>query len=139
MTPAFLAAVLEALLPGDAAGVPGGREAGIDLAAHAEAAAMLQLIAVTAGSEEAFLAAPPAVQHAALAAAETNSPEQFRRFLQPILADYCETPAVLAAFGGLAEPPQPEGRALEEMDAEILAALDRVRIRGRIWRDPQSS
>ena len=134
MSPAFLDAVLATLLPGDSTGLPGGAAAGIDLRAYDEAAPVLDLIAAAAGGEAAFLAALPAARHAALAAAEARSPEQFRRFLQAILADYLETPAVLAAFGGSATPPQPGGRALAEMDSETLAALERVRARGKLWR-----
>lgn len=135
MTPGFLNAVLEILLPGMDAGLPGGRAVGIDLAAEADTAdPVLELIAAAAGGEAAFVAAPPSVQQAAVAAVETRFPQQFRRFLQPILADYCETPAVLAAFGGSTLPPQPGGRALPEIDAETRVALDRVRARGKLWR-----
>jgi hypothetical protein len=134
MSPAFLDAVLATLLPGEGAGLPGGAAAGIDLLAYDVAASVLDLIAAAAGGEAAFLAASPAAREAALAAAEARSPEQFRRFLQPILADYCETPAVLEAFGGSAAPPQPGGRALAEIDSETLAALERVRARGKLWR-----
>jgi len=134
MSPAFLYAVLAALLPGDGTRLPGGAAAGIDLLAYDAAASVLDLIAAAAGGEAAFLSASPAARHAALAAAEACSPEQFRRFLQPILADYLETPAVLAAFGGSATPPQPGGRALAEMDRQTLAALERVRARGKRWR-----
>ena len=134
MSAAFLDAVLAALLPGEGIRLPGGAAAGIDLLAYDGAASVLDLIAAAAGGEAAFLAALPAARHAALAAAEARSPEKFRRFLQPILADYLETPAVLAAFGGSATPPQPGGRALAEMDSETLAALERVRARGKRWR-----
>ena len=134
MSAAFLDAVLAALLPGEGIRLPGGAAAGIDLLAYDGAASVLDLIAAAAGGEAAFLAALPAARHAALAAAEARSPEQFRRLLQPILADYLETPAVLAAFGGAATPPQPGGRPLAEMDSETRAALERVRARGRLWR-----
>ena len=135
MTRAFLDSVVDVLLPGEGESLPGGRAAGIDLAGHEAAAApVLDLIAAAAGGELAFRAAPPAARRAAIAAAAARSPEQFRRFLQPILSDYCETPAVLAALGGSAAPPQPGGRSLAEMDAETLAALDRVRARGKLWR-----
>ena len=134
MSPAFLEAVLAALLPGEGTRLPGGAAAGIDLPAYDGAAPVLDLIAAAAGGEAAFLAALPAARHAALSAAEARSPEQFRRLLQPILADYCEAPAVLAAFDGSAAPPQPAGRPLAEMDSETVAALERVRARGKLWR-----
>ena len=134
MSPAFLEAVLATLLPGEDTRLPGGAAAGIDLLAYDEATPVLDLIATAAGGEAAFLSALPAARQAALAVAEARAPEQFRRLLQPILADYLETPAVLAAFGGDATPPQPGGRPLAEMDSETLAALERVRARGRLWR-----
>ena len=135
MNSAFLDSVVDVLLPGEEESLPGGRAAGIDLASHVTAAApVLDLIAAAAGGELAVRAAEPAARRAAIAAAAARSPEPFRRFLQPILADYCETPAVLAALGGSTAPPQPEGRRLAEMDVETLAALDRVRARGKLWR-----
>jgi len=134
MSPAFLDAVLAVLLPGEGTRPPDGAAAAIDLLAYDEAGPVLDLIATAAAGEAAFLAALPAARHAALAAAEARSPEQFRRFLQPILADYLETPAVLVGFGGSAAPPQPGGRILAAMDGETLAALERVRARGKLWR-----
>jgi hypothetical protein len=132
----FIGALLDVLLPGDGASFPGARALGIGLAVQPGAAGGVPaLIAAAAGGEAAFLAATPAARRAAVAAFEASAPEDFRRFLQPILADYCESAAVLEAFGGSAAPPQPEGRRLTEMDDEALRALERVRARGKIWRD----
>jgi len=132
----FLAALLEVLLPGDGASLPGARAVGIRLADDAEAAGRVPaLVAAAAGGEAAFLAAPVGARRAAVAAVEASAPEDFRRFLQPLLADYCENAAVLEAFGGSAAPPQPQGRRLAEMDGETLGALERVRARGKIWRE----
>jgi hypothetical protein len=136
MNALFLEALLELLLPGDGASLPGAGALGIRLADDAEAIGPVPgLVAAAAGGEAAFLAAPAEVQRAAIAAAQARAPEDFRRFLAPLLADYCETPAVLEAFGGSAAPPQPEGRKLAEMDDEAHRALERVRARGRIWRE----
>jgi hypothetical protein len=136
VNPTFLEALLDLLLPGDGASLPGARAVGIGLARHGEATARVAaLIAAAAGGEAAFLAATPAARRAAVAAVQASAPEDFRRFLQPLLADYCESTAVLEAFGGSATPPQPEGRGLTEMDGEALRALERVRARGKIWRE----
>jgi hypothetical protein len=133
---AFLEALLDLLLPGDGASLPGARALGIGLADHGEAAGRVPArIVAAAGGEAAFLAATPADRQAAVAAVQASAPEDFRRFLQPLLADYCEAPAVLEALGGSAAPPQPRGRALTEMDSEALGALERVRARGKIWRE----
>lgn len=136
MNSAFLEALLDILLPGDGASLPGAEVLGIRFADDPAALGPVPgLVAAAAGGEAAFLAATPDARRAAVAAAEARAPEDFRRFLAPLLADYCETPAVLEAFGGSAAPPQPEGRKLAEMDDEALRALERVRARGRIWRE----
>lgn len=136
MNAGFLEALIDLLLPGDGASLPGAWAVGIRLADDAAAAGSVPaLIAATAGGEAAFLAATPAARQAAVAAVEASAPEDFRRFLQLLLADYCESAAVLEAFGGSAAPPQPAGRMLTEMDREALSALERVRARGKIWRD----
>ena len=140
MAAAFHEAVLDALLPGEEAppsgrtALPSGRAVGIDLA-HSEAARpVLELIAAASGGEEAFLAAEPEQRRAAITAAEARMPDIFRRLLALILADYCETAEVLAAFGGATEPPQPGGQALPEMDAAAASALEKVRRRAKLWR-----
>jgi hypothetical protein len=140
MAATFPEAVLDALLPAEpappsgAAALPSGRAAGIDLTSSDAAKPMLELIAAAAGSEAAFLAAAPGARFAAIAAAEAHSPEVFRRLLAQILADYCEAAGVLTAFGGLAEPPQPRGQPLPEMDAAAASALEKVRRRAKLWR-----
>lgn len=136
MNPGFLDALLDLLLPGDGASLPGAGALGIRLAGDAEAIGPVPgLVAAAAGGEAAFLAATPDARRAAVAAAQARAPEDFRRFLAPLLADYCEAPAVLEAFGGSPAPPQPEGRRLMEMDDEARRALERVQARGRIWRE----
>ncbi len=141
MAAAFQEAVLDILLPAEAAppggrrALPSGRTLGIDLARQSEVATpVLALIAAAAGGEEAFMAAPPAARRAAIAAVEARSPEAFRRLIALILADYCETADVLAALGGAVEPPQPHGQPLAEMDGPAASALEKVRRRAKLWR-----
>jgi hypothetical protein len=141
MAAVFQEAVLDILLPAEAAppgglrALPSGRAVGIDLARQSEAATpVLRLIAAAAGGEEAFMAAAPSARRAVIAGVEARSPEAFRRLIALILADYCETTDVLAALGGSAEPPQPHGQPLAEMDNAAAGALEKVRRRAKLWR-----
>ena len=137
----FREAVLDILLPAEVPppsggpALPSGHAVGIDLARQNETAGpVLELIAAAAGGEKAFLAAAPAARRAVIAAVEARSPEAFRRLIALILPDYCETEAVLAALGGAAEPPQPHGQPLAEMDGAAASALEKVRRRAKLWR-----
>lgn len=139
MTVTFRDAVLDILLPAEAAppsgrmALPSGNALGIDLARQSETAKpVLELIAAATGGEEAFMVASPEARRAAVAAVEARSPEAFRRFIAPILADYCETADVLAALGGPAAPPQPHGQPLAEMDGAAAGALEKVRRRAKL-------
>ena len=138
---ALLAALIEVLLPEETAPpagharLPAGRTVLGNLSRYEDAAVpVLELIRQAPGGEASFLAASPESRRAAVAAISAQSPD-FRRLLQIILADYCEEPRVLAAFGESAAPPQPAGRYLPEMDDVTRAALDKVRARGRLWRE----
>jgi hypothetical protein len=137
---ALLAALIEVLLPQETAPpagharLPAGRTVLGDLSRYEDAAVpVLELIRQAPGGEGSFLTAPPQSRRATVAAISAQSPE-FRRLLQMILADYCEAPQVLAAFGESAAPPQPAGRSVPEMDNATRVALERVRARGRHWR-----
>jgi len=137
----FERAVLEVLLPGESGErgalppLPSGAAAGLDLAAYAApAASALEAIRGFAGGEAAFLAGSREQRAQWVADAEAADAEAFRALVNPLLSDYCEHPAVLAAFGWRSEPPQPRGHALAEMDDEARMMLARVRERGRIWR-----
>jgi hypothetical protein len=141
VTPAFLDAVLASLLPQEAEvptgapPLPGGKAAGLDLARYGQSTRpALAAIADQAGGEAAFIAAAPALREAAIGAVAQAAPEEFVLLINAILADYCESPAVLAAFGWRAAPPQPAGHVPPDMDDEARAALEKVRRRGKIWR-----
>ncbi|HZT21013.1 MAG TPA: hypothetical protein VFA23_16500 [Dongiaceae bacterium] len=139
--PAFLDAVLDLLLPVErdpppgATPMPGGREIGIDLGRYAEAGPVLESLRQAFGGEAAFMTAAREAQLAALAAVEQAAPEAWRQLIDRLLPDYFESPAVLAACGWRSAPPQPLGHPLAAAEEETLAALERVRRRGRMWRD----
>ena len=141
MNPAFLRAVVDALLPAEAdppadrTPLRSGTAAGVDLARYPEEAQpVLEIIAARSGGETAFLAAAPEARAESILAVEDAAPQALQSLLSRILPDYYEQPAVLSAFGWTIEPPQPHGHALAEMDPQARAALERVRRRGKIWR-----
>ena len=135
MTPAFLRAVADTLLPGEAAAprgetpLPAASAAGvsIDAVQHRE---VLQAIAARAGGSE-FAAACEADRVAVLRVVEREHPATFRALVISALADYWESASTLAALGWRAEPPQPRGHALPAFDQSRLA---KVRERGHLWR-----
>ncbi len=142
MTPEFLRAVVDTLLPGeqgDALGtvaLPSGSAAGVDLANYAASARpVLDAIARAAGGAAAFATASEVVRAAALRSVERGLPDEFRSLVTPVLADYYESAAVLIAFGWRAEPPQPRGHAVPSTDEATHQRLDRVRRRAKLWRD----
>ncbi len=136
MTPAFIAAVIDTLLPGapaegSHATLPSGTAAGVTLAAESADISLLQAIADQAGGREAFAAADETTRTLVLESIAAALPAAFQRFIQPLLMDYYEAPSVLAAMGWRREPPQPQGHALAPFDAALLA---NVRGRGKLWR-----
>jgi hypothetical protein len=141
MSEAFLMAVIDTVLPGEArahgpaAPLPPGSSAGLHLDANGSHAAIIRRIAGHSG-EDGFVAADPAGRAAILADVEKESFEAFRALVTSLLQDYYETPGVLAAMGWRAGGAQPEGHAVPEADAATLRLLERVRARGPIWRDP---
>ncbi len=99
MTPEFLAAVVDTLLPGDDV-LPSGMRAGLDPAAYAAShRAVLDAIAAQAGSFERFLQADESTRTGALTAVERALPDAFRALLVAVLSDYYEAPTVLTALG----------------------------------------
>ncbi len=142
MTPEFLRAVVDTLLPGEQGAAPGtaalpsGSAAGVDLAKYAAAARpVLDAIARAAGGDAAFATASEVVRAAALRSVERELPDAFRALITPVLTDYYESAAVLIAFGWRAEPPQPRGHTLPPTDEPTRQRLDRVRRRAKLWRD----
>ncbi len=135
MSGTLLAAILDTLLPGDDR-VPAASRAGIDLGRHAERAAPIAAAIVRlAGSEQAFIAGDEAMRTGMLQAAQRESPDAFGGLLSALLPDYYEAPAVIEALGWPSRPPQPQGHALPDMDAATGERLDKVRLRGKRWRD----
>jgi hypothetical protein len=134
MSPEFLAAVIDTLLPGDGV-LPSGTAAGLRLAAYAESHhAVLDAIAAQTGGTESFIRADEAARANAVRTAERSMPDAFRAFLMAALSDYYESEPALAALGWRSEPPQPMGHAVAPMDEAAAARLDRVARRRRLWR-----
>ncbi len=134
MTPEFLAAVIDTLLPGDDA-LPSGTAAGLPLPAYAEShRSVLDAIAAEAGGVESFIRADEAARSTAVRAVERTMPECFRALLMAVLSDYYESEPALAALGWPTHPPQPTGHAPVAMDDATAARLDRIARRGLLWR-----
>jgi hypothetical protein len=141
VTPGFLSAIVDTLLPGDhgAPPLPTGTAVGVakkleSLVAGSDRAqhdVVLQAIASAAEGEEAFVQADAAGRIAALRRVETQMPGPFRALVALVLQDYYEADAVLLAMGWRTEPPQPQGHLLPPFDESLL---DPVRRRGRMWR-----
>jgi gluconate 2-dehydrogenase subunit 3-like protein len=137
--PAFLAAVVDTLLPADD-GLPSGTAAGVTdrlaehLRAHPERATLARLldgIAAAHGGDARFVALDDAARAAVLEAVERETGDAFRCLLVLVLADYCEAEPLLAALGWRAGPPQPRGFELAPFDE---ACVERAKRRPRLWR-----
>jgi hypothetical protein len=142
MNPAFIAVVADTLLPGDSGGgagkppLPPASAAGIDLAAIAQPhRAVFDAIATQSNGVGAFTAGTDAARIAAIQAIERAMPDAFRALLSALLADYYESPPVLSAMGWRTEPPQPQGHAMPKLGDAAFKRLDRVRARGKLWRN----
>jgi hypothetical protein len=141
MTPAFVTAVADTFLPGDSGGpdgyppLPPASQAGIDLASIAKAhGAVFDAIAKQADTAEAFVATAEPGRVAAVQSVERAMPDAFRALLSALLADYYESPPVLAAMGWRTGPPQPQGHAIPEFSDAAFERLARVQARGKLWR-----
>jgi hypothetical protein len=135
MTPEFLAAVIDTLLPGEDV-LPSGTRAGLDPAAYVDShRAVLGAIAARAGNDERFSRADESARTAALTAVERAMPDTFRALLIGTLSDYYEAPPVLTALGWRTDPPQPAGHAVPSFDNPTAEQLERVRQRIKLWRD----
>jgi len=128
-------AILDSLLPGDG-DVPAGTAAGIDLE---KISALLAPIAAAteriAGGEKAFTGADGMRRTEILASVQKEMPHAFAALIAALLPDYYESPAVLKAFGWPERPPQPQGHAILQMDAPTAERLEKVKLRGKLWRD----
>jgi hypothetical protein len=142
MNRAFIAAVVDTLLPGDAGGLEGepplprGSAAGIDLAALAKShGPAFEAIARQAAGAEAFAAAAEPARIAAVHAVERAMPDAFRAMLSALLADYYESEPVLHAMDWRGDPPQPQGYVMPAQDAATTEWFGRVRQRRKLWRE----
>lgn len=143
MTPEFLRAVLDTLIPGETTSgdtglppLPSGSAAGVDIAAYAASHVdVLRAIAAKAGSVQTFAAAEEAKRVSVLQAIERERPDTLRALVVALLTDYCETDLVLAAMGWRADPPQPMGHTLSPMATPTKMTLNRVREKIKLWRD----
>jgi hypothetical protein len=134
MTPEFLAAVIDTLLPGDEA-LPSGTQAGLDPAVYAKShRTLLDTIATQAGSVGRFAQADESTRATVLTAAERSLPDAFRALLVTVLSDYYEAPAVLAALGWRVDPPQPTGHAVPTLQDLAAGRLAFAQRRGKLWR-----
>ena len=141
MTPAFLSAVVDTLLPGDhgVPPLPTGTAAGVaakleDLLSRPDGArpdVALRAIARAAGDEEAFVGADAAARIASVRLVEADMREPLRALVALVLQDYYEAEAALVAMGWRAEPPQPAGHVLPPFDESLLEPVKR---RDRMWR-----
>lgn len=133
MTPDFLAAVIDTLLPGDEV-LPAGTRAGLDPVAYvASHRAAFDAIAAEARSVEQFLSADEEVRTSILRVVERAVPDASRALLVAMLTDYYKAPAVLAALGWRTDPPQPAGHAVPKLDDATAVRLERVRRRAKLW------
>lgn len=141
MNAAFIAAVVDTLLPGDAGGpagepaLPAGSAAGIDLGVLAHSHnTVLEAIARQAGGADAFRASSEPARTAVVQTIERTLPDAFRALLTALLPDYYESVPVLLAMGWRTDPPQPWGHEMPDKDGTMAERLNRVRTRSKHWR-----
>jgi hypothetical protein len=141
MTPAFIAAVADTLLPGDPGGryneppLPPASAAGIDLISIAKShGAVFEAIARQADSPDAFAAAAESARIVAVQSVERAMPDAFRALLSALLAEYYESPVTLTAMDWRVDPPQPHGHELYFGHPAVRLATYRVHNRGKLWR-----
>lgn len=135
---AFMAAVLDTLVPGDRGvpPLPSAPAAGLDARGYAEEhGAAFAAIAAVSGGEDAFLAAAPAARTQVLWQVERGADAPvFKALVAAVLQDYYECDAVVAVLGWRPAPPQPGGHALAPTDEATWRRLDRVKQRPPFWR-----
>ena len=91
-------------------------------------------IDATAGREHstAFSELEGGRQHAVLGRVEASEPANFQALLRQAYNGYYSDPTVITGLGLEARPPQPAGYELEAGD---LTPLEKVKRRGRVYRD----
>jgi hypothetical protein len=137
MSPDFVAAVIDTLLPGDADEPRLPSASSVDVMARLgprlerEHRATLAAIADAAGGEDAFLGATESIRIEAIRRVDVAMRSAFQALVQAALIEYYESDAVLLAFGWRVEPPQPSGHRLDAFDETLLEPVKR---RGPMWR-----
>ena len=141
MTPEFLSAVVDTLLPGDqgvpplptgtAAGVATNLEHVVATRDREVRDVVLGAIASATGGEGAFVRADPAGRISSVERVEREMPGPFHALVALVLRDYYEAETVLLAMGWRVEPPQPDGHVVQAFDEALLGP---VRARARTWR-----
>jgi len=141
MTPEFLAAVIDTLLPREgnapsrAAPLPSGTQAGLDPADYAASGRVVfEAVAAQAGGDDLFIRADENTRIATLEAVERTAPDAFRALLATVLSDYYEAPPVLTALGWRIDPPQPAGHTVSAGDEATRGLLRPTARRERLWR-----
>ena len=135
MSETYYRAILDTLLPGGG-DVPAVTAAGMDIEPYADLLAPVAgAVARIAGGQSAFIDSDEPRRVAILRSVQAAQPDDFTRLLAALLTDYCESPAVLKAFGWTERPPQPQGHALPQMDGPTAKRLEKVRLRRKLWRD----
>ncbi len=133
MSRVMLLAVLDTMLPGDAGEppLPAASQAGLDLG---KLERLAEPVIAALADRDAFLMAAPADRVAQLRIVELNAPDAFKALLAEALATYYEAPPVIAALGWrtrAAAAARTRCRTERRCD---LAALEKVKARGQLWR-----
>lgn len=130
MRTAFVAAVVDTLLPGDSgepplppASVVGTHTRVMARPVSAPARDALDAIAAAAGGETAFVVAAPDERAAVVRHVDRDLSSAFRALVLLVASDYYENEAVLSAFGWRGEPPQPSGHTLAPFEDALLAPV----------------
>jgi hypothetical protein len=132
---ALLDQILDTLIPASPDGrMPAAGALGLADVVRAETAGARDVVAagLSALEERGFGELDAEGRIAALREIEADQPEFVRTLLVPTCIAYYRHPDVLEGLGMEPRPPHPKGFELEAGD---LAALDRVRRRGPIYRD----
>lgn len=134
MTPEFLAAVIDTLLPGDGI-LPSGTQVPPAHSAYArDHRAVFDAISGQAGRCELFVRADEGTRAAILKSVESAMTDAFSALLVSVLSDYYQAVPVLSALKWRSDPPQPPGHAVPKLDDPTAERLDRVRRRSPFWR-----
>lgn len=131
----LLEAILDTLIPPSEDGrMPGAGSLGLAASVRAQTAAAEDVVAAGLAAAEAadFLGLDLAARVAVLRELEASQPAFVGTLFLPTCTAYYQHPKVLEGLGVEGRPPHPKGYELEVGD---LSPLDRVRARGKLYRD----